>query len=285
MSLLKSLDLFGREKSVVTREQMRHQYTSFEYILSKAIAEFPLCALFSSIFAATLKRFTGLRTDFNTLWQIFTLMAVEGTAMGYAVGSVTSDADSALSLGMPLMIIFMCVGVINPSGVDKSETDPSILKVLKLLSPVRWTIESLCLSEFRGMKFVSQSKKRPWWRRISTASIINGTPRMGAFALVRNGDQVLDALGLGKDKYTEKIWSLKMLTAANFVFSWIGLSFCKPAFVEVPNDNHNTDTAFQKHFSWLSNNDDVNVSSIHSEFLNGAASGMKVPVVNGNNLG
>ena len=68
--------------------------------------------------------------------------------MGFAVGSVTSDSDLALMLGMPIMIILLCVGVINPSGVDKLEVDSHILNVLKLSSPVRWTIESLCLSEF-----------------------------------------------------------------------------------------------------------------------------------------
>ena len=58
MSLLKLLDLFGREKNVATRERMRHQYSSIEYLLSKVIAEFPLNALFSGIFAGALKRFT-----------------------------------------------------------------------------------------------------------------------------------------------------------------------------------------------------------------------------------
>ena len=34
---------------VVTREQMRHQYSSIEYLSSKAIAELPLNAIFSGI--------------------------------------------------------------------------------------------------------------------------------------------------------------------------------------------------------------------------------------------
>jgi len=269
MSLLKSLDLFGREKSVVTRERMRHQYSSIEYLLSKAIAELPLNALFSGIFAGALKRFTGIHTNFITLWGTFALMTAQGTAMGFAVGSVTSDADSALMLGMPIMIILMCVGVINPSGVDKLEVDSPILNVLKLSSPVRWTIESLCLSEFRGMEFVSSCKKRAWWRP--------GVPGMGAFALVRNGDQVLDALGLGDALYSEKMKSLGLLTAANFLFSWFGLSFCKPAFVEVVGDNDIATTALSGKSS-LSGEDCAN--SIVSSHSVG-----KIPVVKGSAIG
>ncbi len=65
MSMMKTINLFGKEKSVVIREQTRRHYTSFDYLVSKSIAEIPLDIFFSASFAAALKYFTGLRTTFR----------------------------------------------------------------------------------------------------------------------------------------------------------------------------------------------------------------------------
>ena len=47
MALMKTLDLFARERCVVMREQMRCNYHSLEYILAKVVAEIPLDATLS----------------------------------------------------------------------------------------------------------------------------------------------------------------------------------------------------------------------------------------------
>eukprot|EP00978_Attheya_sp_CCMP212_P026572 scaffold87617_cov61-Attheya_sp.AAC.8 len=194
MALMKTLDLFGREKAVVVREQVRKQYTSFDYLVSKALAEIPLDTFFAAVFATLLKATTGLRIPLPQLMGTFSLMTVAGASLGFAVGSITSNVESAMATGMPIMIIFMVVGVINPSGVDLKDPPPFFVQWIKLASPIKWAIEALCVAEFNGMEFGGASEGQPWWRK--SIQSFQDLPKMGAFAFVENGNQILEALGL-----------------------------------------------------------------------------------------
>ncbi|GMH67121.1 hypothetical protein TL16_g04597 [Triparma laevis f. inornata] len=60
MGLMKTLDLFGREKPVVMRERMKNHYGGMEYLIAKIIAEIPMDCSFSVAFAFLLKKFTNL---------------------------------------------------------------------------------------------------------------------------------------------------------------------------------------------------------------------------------
>lgn len=153
MSLMKTLDLFARERGVVMREQMRCNYFSMEYILAKVIAEIPIDASFSLVFAAVLKLLTGLRTSMATLIKTYCLMTMTSACLGFAIGSFTSTVQSAMSTGLSIMVIFMVVGIINPSGVDSDDPPNWVMDRLAFFSPVRWAIESLITAEFRGMVF------------------------------------------------------------------------------------------------------------------------------------
>jgi hypothetical protein len=51
--------------------------------------------------------------------------------------------------------------VINPSGVSKEKESP-IIVLLKQFSPIKYAIEALLISEFRGMDFGVQGKKWRW---------------------------------------------------------------------------------------------------------------------------
>ena len=51
MAVTKTLDLFGRERPIVTRERVRRQYLGVDYVLTKLLAELPLDASFSAVFA------------------------------------------------------------------------------------------------------------------------------------------------------------------------------------------------------------------------------------------
>ena len=160
MSLVKALSLFRSEKPFVTRERMRRQYTGLEYLISKALAELPLDSLFSVIFAGILKCTTGLRCSYQTLIQTFTLILVGSASLGDAIRSFSHDKESALFMGVPILVVFMSINVINPSGVDIiNEPPPAFLHWLKRASPIKWAIEALCISEFKGMEF---AKIRKW---------------------------------------------------------------------------------------------------------------------------
>ena len=153
MALMKSLDLFARERSVVAREQMRRNYFSIEYLLCKVVAEIPLDASFALAFSAVLKSLTGLRTSMADLIKTYCLMTFTSASLGFAIGSFTSSVESAMSTGLPVMVLFMVVGIINPSGVDVDEPPNHIMEVLSFFSPVKWAIESLVTAEFTGMVF------------------------------------------------------------------------------------------------------------------------------------
>lgn len=169
--LMKTLNLFGNEKCVVTREKMGKQYSSFDYLVSKALAELPLEVVFSTMFAATLKRLTSLRTPLYSLAAVFSTMGIAGASLGFAIGSLTGNAEEAMTIGVPLNVILIAVGIINPSGVDTSAKTPLLIKALQQISPIKLAIEALCIAEFKGMEF--DDGKGSWRLRLKDL------PRMG----------------------------------------------------------------------------------------------------------
>ena len=224
MALMKTIDLFSKEKPVVQREQQRQQYTSLEYLLAKSVAEIPLDTVFAAIFTTTLKSLCGIRIGWQALTGVFTLMTVAGATMGFAIGALSPTAEVAMTAGVPVMVILMTVGIINPSGVDKSEQPPVVVSALKQASPINYAIKAACLAEYRGMKFQDASPKNRW-NVFARGSRLRDLPKMGALALVQNGDQVLDQLGLGEDDYKGAMKHLAAISFANLVLSWIGLQF------------------------------------------------------------
>ncbi len=76
-------------------------------------------------------------------------------------------------------------------------------------------IEALCIAEYKGMDFAEDGKR---WS-------LKDLPRMGALALVRNGDQVIDALGLKDKSYESVMNSMVIFSSLNLLLSWVGLSF------------------------------------------------------------
>ena len=120
------------------------------------------------------------------------------------------------------MVILMSVGVINPSVVDASEPPPLIVQGLKQISPIAYAIKAVCVAEYRGMKFGdrSPSKKNVFSRG---RNVLRDLPKMGALALVKNGDQVLTELGLGEETYGSAMRHLAIMSAVNLLISWLGL--------------------------------------------------------------
>jgi len=220
VALMKTLNLFGKEKSVVIREQMGRQYSSFEYLLSKACAELPFEAFFSTVFAIILKKNSSLRISSSLLSVILSEITIAIASLGFAIGSVTRNEEEAMAVGIPVMVILMAVGIINPSGVNLKAKTPVIIKILQKYSPIKLGIEALCITEYNGMTF-NDGKGRFNLRDL---------PRMGGLALVRNGDEVLDALGLADKGYRGVMKDLAVLSGMNMIISWLGLKFYGPKF-------------------------------------------------------
>jgi ABC-type multidrug transport system permease subunit len=88
MALMKTIELFAKEKPVVQREQQRKQYSSLEYLLAKSIAEIPLDTVFAAIFTTTLKSLCGIRIGWRALTGTFILMTASGASLGFAIGAL-----------------------------------------------------------------------------------------------------------------------------------------------------------------------------------------------------
>mmetsp|Transcript_23477 Transcript_23477/g.54549 ORF Transcript_23477/g.54549 Transcript_23477/m.54549 type:complete len:197 (-) Transcript_23477:1163-1753(-) len=141
------------------------------------------------------------------------LMTVAGASLGYAVGGfLHHSADNSIAVGLPVMVVLMAVGIINPSGVDTSAAPPPLLlRWLKWISPIKWAIEGACVGEFKGLELLPGKKR------------LRDLPKMGAFSMVRNGDQVLQQLGLEGVELSDVYKNLALLSVANLFVSWIGL--------------------------------------------------------------
>jgi ABC-2 type transporter len=216
VSLVKTIDMFSKEKPVVQRERYHKDYTNMEYIFAKALSEFPLDAAFATVFTTTLKLVTGLAIGWKPLSLVFSLMTISGASLGFLLGGITKSEDEAIVLAMPVVILFMIVGVINPSGVNPNESSPPLLQALKFFSPIAAAVEASMVAEFSGMKFAMSS--------ILDMQRFRDLPRMGGLAFVRSGDETLYALGLGAVRFDAVISHMTTLVFVNFALSWLGLT-------------------------------------------------------------
>lgn len=223
-AVMKTMDVFAKEKPVVQREHSRKLYSSLEYLLSKSVAEIPLDAAFAVCFTTALKLTTGLAISWNQMTATFSLMTVAGASLGFLIGSMTPSQEAAISSGIPILIVMMIVGVINPSGVDPSVKKSALIEGVKTFSPIAAAIEALAVGEFSGMKFASD-RSFLGWRRLRDVS------KVGGVALVKNGDEVLDALGLRTVEFGAVMRHMTRLSALNFSLCWCFLQFSNGRWV------------------------------------------------------
>ncbi|CAJ1958572.1 unnamed protein product [Cylindrotheca closterium] len=223
IALLKTVDLFSKEKPVVQREQLRLQYSSLEYLFSKSIAEIPLDAAFAAVFTTVLKMTSGIRTGWRALTGTFALMTVAGASLGFAIGAASPSADVALSSSAMIMVVMMAVGIINPSGVDLSDPPPLLVRALKQISPINYAVKALCLSEYKDAEFGIDTGGKPVNIFSRARIMMRDLPKMGGLALVKNGNQVLQELGLADETYAGVMKQLGVLSLVNLAISLIGL--------------------------------------------------------------
>ena len=60
-SIVKTLNVFPREQSIVTRERAKRSYDVAPYLVSKLAAELPVGALFPALFSSIVYPAAGLR--------------------------------------------------------------------------------------------------------------------------------------------------------------------------------------------------------------------------------
>ena len=169
---------------------------------------------FAAIFSFLLKKLVPLNITLKRLTATLAVTTMVTDLLGFAVGSIMPDADAALATGTPIMIVYMVLGIINPAGASENSTEklPLFLKVLKVASPIRWAIESLCCGEFRGMKLVRGKGIK-----------------MGGLIGINSGDAVLEALGLKNREWIDGIKQLALVGLAELGIASIASYFTQPA--------------------------------------------------------
>ena len=223
LAMLKTLQLFKKERSVVVREIATRQYGSFEYLLSKAFAELPVDALVAAFFAIVLHERTNLRCQRSQFVSTLSLLACASSSLGLAISALSPTGEIALAVGPALMVVYVIAGSIGPG---KAKVKVSwILQALRNASPIRPACEALCVAEFANQPLTKRNLN-PLRRFVSLASRVV----IAVWRQLRQpakkatpGDYVLQDLGITDHSPSNGKRSLGQLLLAHFCFALVGL--------------------------------------------------------------
>ncbi len=153
-SLVKTLALFPRERTVVARERAAGAYAVAPYFLAKLAAELPTGAIFPALFGAAVYPCCGLYASaprFARFLGLITLESFTSSALGMTISALVPTAEAALAAGPAIMVLFIVFGgvYVNP------ETVPRALRWIPRVSLIKQAFEGLCLNELRGMRFAA----------------------------------------------------------------------------------------------------------------------------------
>eukprot|EP01039_Chlorochromonas_danica_P009923 gene9922-10973_t len=169
LSMIKTLQLFKKERSVIDRERSQREYCAWEYLFAKATAELPLDALVAAVFGIVLYKRAEMSCPQNIFIGTLSLLAASCSSLGLAVGALAPSGDVALALGPALMVVYVIMGAIGPAGLGIASL-PSLLRPFRYFSPIKWACEALCCAEFEGKVF-------DFTKAIADASTSNGIGR------------------------------------------------------------------------------------------------------------
>lgn len=158
-SLIKTLNVFPKERQIVSRERSRTPYPVLPYMLSKLAAELPIGAVFPALFGALVYPATGLHPDvgrFARFLGILTMESFSAQALGLAVGAAAPSTEAALAIGPAVILISIVFGglFVNESSV------PVALKWAPRTSLIKQAFEGLCVNEFQGLELEADEQGR-----------------------------------------------------------------------------------------------------------------------------
>jgi len=115
LSMIKTLQVYQRERVVVDRERPQGLYSAGKYLLAKACAELPGDALAAAVFGALLHRQAGLHCHMDRFVLVLSLLSGTCSSLGLALGALFKG-DVALAAGPALMVMYVVVGSVGPAG-------------------------------------------------------------------------------------------------------------------------------------------------------------------------
>ena len=213
-SLVKTINVFPREKQIVNRERVEGSYSVFPYFISKLLAELPVGAIFPIMFSSLLYPMAGLSGGakrFAKFLGIITLESFTAASYGLSVGALAPNTEAALAIGPASMILSIVFG----GFYVNAENIPKFLRWIPKISLIKHAFEALCVNEFRGLQFEN-----------------------GKSGERTSGEKVLGRLSYGDSTVAKACASQARVLAFNYLFTFSLLKLKKPKFktCKVPED-------------------------------------------------
>ena len=144
---------FPLERPIFIKEYKENLYGVFSYFIAKILSEIPGQIVFTTIYVCIIYFVIPYNTDSASKFFIYfglTLLSqIAGNAMGYMMGSFTSNLVFAITLGPTLMIIFIVFG--GFFGNTSSMTNAFYW--IKYISPFNYTYRAFVLNQFTDFHF------------------------------------------------------------------------------------------------------------------------------------
>jgi hypothetical protein len=155
-SLIKTLSVFPRERTIVQRERARAAYPVAPFLLAKLAAELPVGALFPALFGAIIYPACGLNPRRDRFARFLAILAAESCsaqALGLAVGAAAPSTEAALAIGPAAILVSIVFG-----GLFVNEmTVPRALAWAPRTSLIKHAFEGACVNELRGQAFETRA--------------------------------------------------------------------------------------------------------------------------------
>ena len=232
IAMVKTLNLFTRERAVIGRERTTSLYSTSAYVLSKVFGELPIDAFFPVIFGCVLCPMAGLQRDGKRFaWFLGTLalQTLTSSALGLTIGSLCPSTEAALTMGPSIMVVLI---LLSGQVGTKNSKIPPFLRWVQDISIIRWAFEALCLNEFQGLVFTVPNRSPLRFLRRVVPPFLPFARNLPPSLLQISGAEVLKRLDMDP-VHTSMYRALQaqgIILVANYLLTYIGLRFRAPRF-------------------------------------------------------
>ncbi|GAB5354386.1 hypothetical protein AAMO2058_000114400 [Amorphochlora amoebiformis] len=209
---------FPKEKNLILTERTKGTYSVFPYFLSKLIAEAPLNAALSLIFAGVIYPLVGFQRDwikFGKFAALTTAHAMSSSALGLMIGAWAPTTDAALALMPPTIILQVVFNGLNIA----EENTPKLLRWIPKVSLIRWCFEGLAVNEFQGLTFEGPKPFIPGRKTVP---------------ITITGEQALERVSIQHDSTVLRALLVEVgLLAAFYLKAFLDLRKSGPKFLDI----------------------------------------------------
>ena len=208
-ALVKTLNVFPKEATLVNRERVEGAYGVLPYFTSKLCAELPIAAAFPLVFSSFVYPMAGLSGGVGRISKfagIITLESFAAASYGLVIGAAVPNTDVAVALGPATFVLQIVFGglYITQGNV------PKWAAWLPKISIIKHTFEALCVNELRGLKLIAENPGD-----------------------VAEGQQVLERMTWGDSTVAQSTQRLLRIVAFNYLAAFSILKLKQPRFQQM----------------------------------------------------